>query len=129
MRQQRGLGGSLINVTPKIIARRAELETQAEQLATTIAAATAATANPFSSKIEVAVEHGWSISDSAFRRSRDPPLARVCELSGARNMSRRGPWTESRVGFDMDGIEFKVGYDVGATVISSQGVYLNPGAA
>lgn len=37
-------------------------------------------------------------------------------------------FTESRVGFDIDGVETKARVDIGAGVIDFRGAYKNPGA-
>jgi len=41
---------------------------------------------------------------------------------------QEGPYTETRNGFDVDGVEVKIRHDFGCGVIDFRGAYLNDGA-
>lgn len=125
MRSQKGLDGvTPINATPKFLLVSATKETQAEQVLASIYAATVATANPFSGRLELLVEprlsgNGWYLfSDPATL-----PILEYCYLSGA-----PGPQIESRPGWDVLGMEFRVVLDFGCGAVDWRGAYRNPGA-
>ncbi|MGI0149485.1 MAG: hypothetical protein ACREDF_08150, partial [Thermoplasmata archaeon] len=39
-----------------------------------------------------------------------------------------GPRVDSRVGFDVDGLEIKISHDIAAKVVDFRGLWKNPGA-
>jgi hypothetical protein len=51
------------------------------------------------------------------------------ELDGSRPMGGTGPSIETRMGFDVEGIELKCRYDVGAGAVDFRGSYRNAGQA
>ena len=128
MRLQKGYGGSTpINATPRFLLVPAALETSAEQLLTTIYAATTATANPFSNRLELVVDPRLdAYSTTAWYLAADPTVVDGIEYSYLE--SDRGPVVETRAGFDVDGVEVKCRLDFGAGFLDHRGLYKNAGA-
>lgn len=110
MRRQTGLGGGmLIDVTPRFVLVPPELETTAEKLLAQIAATKTSDANPFSN-LTLLVEPRLT-DDEQFYIVADP--ATVDGLEYAYLEGAPGPQLETKVGFDVDGILFKVRLDFG----------------
>ncbi|MEC9343248.1 MAG: prohead protease/major capsid protein fusion protein [Pseudomonadota bacterium] len=124
MRRQTGLSGRPINATPAYIVVPAELETSAEAIVAEIAATTISEVNPFSKKLQVLTEARLA-SATRWYLFADPAVLPTLEysyLSGS-----EGPMTESRTGWEIDGLEFKVRLDFGAGAIDHRGAYMNEG--
>jgi Mu-like prophage major head subunit gpT len=123
MRHQTGKGGGLISVTPSILVVPAELETTGEQLITQIRPVTLDAVNPFSKLTRLVVE------------PRLPPLAwylvaspgEIDGLEYAYLASSPGPQLQSRLGFEVDGLETRVRLDFGCGFVDWRGWYYNPG--
>jgi hypothetical protein len=129
MRQQTGPGGKVIQVEPKHLVVGPEIETLAEQVLTTVAAATQSDANPFAGRLTLLVEP--RLTGTTFYLFSAPsvnPVLEYAELNGSRPMSGPGPRVASREGWRIQGIEFLVSYDVGTGVIGHRGVVRSPGA-
>jgi Mu-like prophage major head subunit gpT/Caudovirus prohead serine protease len=125
MRSQKGLDGvTPVAVVPKYLLVSPTKETSAESVLASLAAATVATVNPFSGRLELLVEprlsgNGWSVwADPAAM-----PVLEYAYLSSA-----QGPQMASREGWDTLGMEFRVVLDFGAGVIDYRGAYRNAGA-
>lgn len=122
MRAQTGASGQLLRIAPRHLVVGPELETSAEKLMATIAAPTTLDTQPI--KLAIAVEpritgKGWYVAA-------DPAV--VDGLTFAHLDSEPGPQLEHRVGFDVDGMEFKVRLDFGCAFLDHRGWYRNPGA-
>lgn len=128
MRSQKGVDATtLIDVQPAYLIVPAALETTAQKYLAALQPAQASNVNPFSNALQLIVEPRLDAS-SAIRwyLAADPGLSPAFEyayLNGA-----EGPMTETRVGFEVDGLEFKVRIDFGAAAIDWRGIYKNPGA-
>lgn len=125
MRQQVDANGDLVSIVPKYLIVPAALETAAEQLLATITATTANDVNPFGGKLELIVEPRLK-SATAWYLSADPqqfPSLEYAHLEG-----EEAPRLDQRVGFDVDGMEFKVALDFGAAIVDFRGLFKNPGA-
>ena len=110
MRKMKGLGGLLIDVTPRYVLVPPELETLAEQVLTEIAAAKTEDVNPFG-KLSLLVEPRLTVANRWYVVA-DPASAEGLEyayLEGA-----PGPQIETRAGFDVDGVQTRVRLDFGA---------------
>lgn len=123
MRAQVGLAGELISATPRYLVVGPALETAAEQLLASIAAAKVSDVNPFSSKLELVVEArlpglAWYLAASPS----EVDGLEYCYLEG-----EEGPQIESRAGFDVDGLEVKVRLDFAAAFVDHRGWVKNPG--
>jgi HK97 family phage prohead protease len=110
MRKMKGLGGLLIDVTPRYVLVPPELETVAEQVLTEIAAAKTEDVNPFG-KLSLLVEPRLTVANRWYVVA-DPANAEGLEyayLEGA-----PGPQIETRAGFEVDGVQTRVRLDFGA---------------
>ncbi|GGE04763.1 phage prohead protease, HK97 family [Gemmobacter megaterium] len=110
MRKMRGLGGMLIDVTPRFVVVPPELETVAEKVLTEIAATRTDDVNPFG-KLTLLVEPRLT-DDEQWYVVADPASAQGLEyayLEGA-----PGPQIETRAGFEVDGVQIRVRLDFGA---------------
>lgn len=110
MRKQKAIGGLLIDVSPKFVLVPAELETLMQQALAEVQAVATAEVNPFSN-LTLLVEPRLT-SATQFYVVADP--ARVDGLEFAYLEGAPGPQIESRVGFEIDGLEIKVRLDFGA---------------
>lgn len=124
MRRQKGPMGRPISVTPKFLIVAPEQETNAERMLAPIAPATTDDANPFSGRLTLIVEPRLT-SASAWYVVADP--AEIDGLEYAYLESAPGPQIETRNGFDVDGVEFRVRMDFGAGFVDWRGWYRNPG--
>ncbi len=125
MRTQTGTDGvTPISATPKFLVVAPDLETTAEQVLATIAAATPAGVNPFSGQLTPLVEPrlpvgGWYV----FADSSVLPVIEYAHLTSA-----PGPQISSRQGWEVLATEFRVVLDFGAGILDHRGAYRNPGA-
>lgn len=124
LRTQKGLAGEPIAVAPKFLVVPAALETKAEQVLATIAAATPSDVNPFSGRLTLVVEPRL-VDPKAWYLSADPASAPSIEYSYLAGSI--GPQLDTRVGFDVDGVETKVRLDLGAGFLDHRGIVKNPG--
>jgi len=128
MRLQKNLEGRVINVVPKFLIVPAALETTAEQLLASINATTVDDVNPFSGKLTLLVDPRLDAASSIrWYLAGDP--GRYDGLEIAHLAGSEGPMTETNVGFDVDGVEFKVRLDFGCGFTDYRSFYANPGAA
>lgn len=125
-RKQTDLRGQLIGVSPRYLVVPSELETEAEIVLTAIAAASSADVNPFAGKLTLIVEPRLT-DPAAWYLAAEP--AAVDGLEYALLEGYDEPFTETRTGFDVDGIEFKVRHDFGAGWVDHRGWYKNNGVA
>lgn len=124
MRDQKGLADEPINVVPKWLLVSSAKETLAEQVLATLAAATISEVNPFSGKLQLAVEP--RLSGNPWYVFADPAQAPVLEY--AYLSSAPGPQVAMREGWDVLGAEFRVFEDFGCGVVDWRGAYRNAGA-
>lgn len=130
MRTQKGLSGKTINVIPKFIIVPAALETYTEQVLFTDIGydptAGEGLVNPFFKKFELIVEPYLDNSSAkiwyliADNRSCD--TVELCFLNG-----QQAPYLESKEGFEVDGITYKIRHEFGVKAIDYRGLYMNPG--
>lgn len=123
LRKQLGQAGRFINVTPRYLLVPPELETVAEQLVADVQARTTADVNPFN-PLEVAVEPRLT-DDEAYYLMADP--ATVDGLEYAYLEGAPGPQVESRIGFEVEGVEIKCRLDFGAGWVDWRGAVKNAG--
>jgi hypothetical protein len=128
MRLQKNLDDRVINVVPKFLIVPAALETAAEQLLASINATTVDDVNPFTGKLTLLVDPRLDAASSIrWYLAGDP--GRYDGLEIAHLAGSEGPLTETNVGFDVDGVEFKVRLDFGCGFTDYRSFYANPGAA
>jgi HK97 family phage prohead protease len=123
MRQQTEPGGQLIDATPKFLIVPSALETLAEKTITAIQARAVADVNVFAF-LSLVVEP--RLSGTAWYLASDP--ASIEGLEYAYLEGEQGPQTFSEVGFDIDGLRFKIRLDFGGGWVDFRGFYRNPGA-
>jgi len=124
MRKQTGLSGDMIDVTPRYLVVPPDLETTAEKLLSTVQAAKTDDVNPFA-RLTLIVEPRLT-SETRWYVAADP--ATVDGLEYAYLEGAPGPQTETRQGFEVDGVEVKVRLDFGAGFVDWRGFYRNDGA-
>ena len=126
MRLQVGLGGRLLNLSPSYIWVPAALETAAEQLVTAVQPNDQSKTNPFASggrtPLQIIVEPRLD-ADSTAHWYASALLSAIDMFEIARLEGEAGPMVESRVGFDVDGMEIKIRHDVGVKAIDHRGLY------
>ena len=126
MRAQRGLDGQIyVNAVPAFILTGIARETSAEKLIATITPATVATTNVFSGRLANVVDPRITGSPEAWYLVADP--ATIDGLEYAWLEGSEGPQVESRAGFDVDGVEFKLRVDFGCGWLDYRGWVKNLG--
>jgi phage head maturation protease len=141
MAQQTGLDGkTVLNIVPATLIVPVALETEAEQLLrSTYYPQSASAAAPDSMRrlriiSEPRLDNGISNpsigpvvagSATAFYLAASPTQVDVVELAYLEGS--QGVYTETRQGFDVDGLEVKVRLDVGAKTIDHRGLQKNAG--
>lgn len=126
MRSQKGLDGvTPVGVKPKYLVVGPALETQAEQiLATLAAAAKIEDQNVFSGSLQLIVEP--RLTGNEWYIFGDKSLSPVLEIASL--ASAPGPQISQREGWETLGREFRVVHDLGVGVLDHRGVYRNAGA-
>lgn len=135
--QQTGLDGkTVLNLAPTYIIAPGTLVLNAEQLLGQIYAAKTDDAVPDSmKKLQLISDPRLDLgiarlsiagSASAWYMAASPSQIDMIELAYLEG--NQGVYTETRQGFDIDGVEIKVRLDVGAKVIDHRGFYKVPGA-
>lgn len=122
MRRQTTPLGVLINATPRFLLVGPELETIAEQILTQINATKTEDVNPFGN-LSLIVEP--RLNGTEWYLAADPTTIDGLEyayLEGA-----PGPQVETRTGFEVDGVQFKVRLDFGAGWLDFRGWQKNEG--
>ena len=124
MRKQTGLSGDLIDVTSRYVLVPPALETTAEKVLSAVQATKTDDTNPFSAP-SLVVEPRLT-SATAWYVAADPAVIDGLEyayLEGA-----PGPQIETKVGFEVDGVQMKVRLDFGCGWLDHRGWYKNAGA-
>lgn len=125
MRTQKGMDGKTpIRVTPKFLLVGPELETDAEVILTSIAATNVSDVNPHSGKLTLLVEP--RITGDDWFVFADP--SNLAALEYAYLSSAQGPQIQSREGWDVLGMEFRVTLDFGCGPVDYRAAYRNAGA-
>jgi phage major head subunit gpT-like protein len=127
MRKQKDRDGTtILNIVPKFLVIGPDLETATDQLLTQIQATQVGNAVPaFIRSLTVVVDP--RITDYSWYLLADPNRAAVLQHAYLRG--QRGIYTDTRVGFEVDGVEYKGRLDFSAKARGFQGAYRNPGAA
>lgn len=130
MRNQKNLVGEPLYIVPKFLLVGPALETQAEQLLTQIAATQVDQVNVFAGKLQLLISP--RITDRRWYLIGPPstlPALVFVELSGVRPLSGPSLQLATRVGFDVDGVEYRATLDAGAGAVHPQAIFFNPGVA
>jgi hypothetical protein len=110
MPKRRGGGGVMVGALPRYWLVPSEFEAKALQAVATVQAADAANTNVLAGKLEVIVEPRLESTTTSYL------VAAPAAMDGAIQASlagQPGPHTESRWGFEVDAIEFKIRLDLG----------------
>ncbi|PTD20429.1 hypothetical protein CV103_11365 [Sphingomonas fennica] len=116
-------GATLANIVPKYLLVGPAKETEAEQVLASITADAPSAVNPFSGKLELVVDP--RLAGNSWRLFADPAINPVLEYGNLEGQD--GLFTDARVGFDVDGVEFKARTDLGAGAVDFRGTLLNQG--
>lgn len=126
LRLQTGLDGDPLGLPPRYLVVPAALEAVALQLARDLTTAGKVTdINPFGGSLEVLVEPRLDATSATawYLVSDQSPALEVAYLAG-----EEGPQTETRVGFEVDGMEFKCRMDFAASFVDHRGWIKSAGA-
>lgn len=129
MRRQTGIDGvSLMNLEPKTLIVSATKETLADQFVSqNLLASQSSNVNPFAGKLTVVAEPRLDVnSTTAWYLAASPDQIDIVVLATLEGES--GPRVDSRIGFDVDGVEIKISHDIAAKVVDFRGLWKNPGA-
>lgn len=127
MRVQKSLDGTtVLNIVPKYLATPAALETLAATFLTQVTPNIPSSVNPFAGLLAPLVEprlDANSVTAWYLFAGAGVDVIEYAYLEG-----EEGPAIDTRLGFDIDGMEIKCRLDFDAKVIDWRGVYKNPGA-
>jgi hypothetical protein len=129
MRNQTGLdAATYLNIVPAFLIVPPAIETVADQfVSVNLLASAAGSVNPFAGRLQVISEPRLEVSDAdAWFLAATPDQVDIIQYGSLEG--EEGPMVESRVGFDIDGIEIKCRHDFAAKVIDHRGLYKNAGA-
>lgn len=131
MRKQKGLDGkTYLNITPRFLLVPEDLETTVDKLLMTFAATTYSNNIPgFIKSLVPIVEPRLSAVGSGlyWYLAADPAAVdtvEYCYLEG-----EEGPVMDQRLGFEVDGVQFKIRHDFAAAAIDFRGLYRSNGVA
>lgn len=128
MRRQKGITGeATLNITPKYLVVPPELEMTAYQIVNSTAAVdgvNSGVANPYKGRFIVVADAELTYPDAWYlvADATQHDTIEVTYLNGVET-----PRLETRQGFDVDGIEYKVAFDCGVSALDFRGLYKNAG--
>nr|DAJ22778.1 MAG TPA: major capsid protein [Caudoviricetes sp.] len=128
MRRQKGITGeATLNITPKYLVVPPELEVTAYQIVNSTAAVdgvNSGVVNPYKGRFVVVADAELTNPDAWYlvADATQHDTIEVTYLNGVET-----PRLETRQGFDVDGIEYKVAFDCGVSALDFRGVYKNAG--
>lgn len=133
MRKQKGMAqgsaaGRVLNLRPQFLIVPAALETIAQQFTSrAYVPEQSSNINPFDSALQVIVEPRLDdASATAWYLAAAPSMidtVEYCYLEGS-----QGVYTETEMGFDVDGVRIKARHDFAAKALDYRGLYKNVGA-
>jgi len=128
MRAQTDLSGDLIDIMPAYLVVPTALEQIARQYMSAAFTPTAQTSiNPWQSSMEIISEPRLDTdSATAWYVFADPSVAPVVIVAGL--AGNEGVYSESKYGFEVDGVQFKARIDFGTAAVDYRGAVKNPGA-
>lgn len=128
MRRQKGITDEAnLNITPKYLVVPPELEVTAYQIVNSTAAidgTNSGVVNPYKGRF-VVVSDAELTDPTAWYLVADASQHDTIEVTYLNGVET--PRLETRQGFDVDGIEYKVAFDVGVDTIDFRGLYKNAG--
>lgn len=128
MRRQKGItGDATLNITPKYLVVPPELEMTAYQIVNSTAAVdgvNSGVVNPYKGRFVVVADAELTDPDAWYlvADASQHDTIEVTYLNGVET-----PRLETRQGFDVDGIEYKVAFDCGVSALDFRGIFKNAG--
>lgn len=128
MRRQKGItGDATLNITPKYLVVPPELEMTAYQIVNSTAAVdgvNSGVVNPYKGRFVVVADAELTDPDAWYlvADASQHDTIEVTSLNGVET-----PRLETRQGFDVDGIEYKVAFDCGVSALDFRGIFKNAG--
>lgn len=128
MRRQKGItGDATLNITPKYLVVPPELEMTAYQIVNSTAAVdgvNSGVVNPYKGRFAVVADAELTDPDAWYlvADATQHDTIEVTYLNGVEI-----PRLETRQGFEVDGIEYKVAFDCGVSALDFRGLYKNAG--
>ena len=128
MRRQKGItGDATLNITPKYLVVPPELEMTAYQIVNSTAAVdgvNSGVVNPYKGRFVVVADAELTDPDAWYlvADASQHDTIEVTYLNGVET-----PRLETRQGFEVDGIEYKVAFDCGVSALDFRGVFKNAG--
>ena len=128
MRRQKGITGeATLNITPKYLVVPPELEVTAYQIVNSTAAVdgvNSGVVNPYKGRFIVVADAELTDPDAWYlvADATQHDTIEVTYLNGVET-----PRLETRQGFDVDGIEYKIAFDCGVSALDFRGLYKNAG--
>lgn len=128
MRRQKGITGeATLNITPKYLVVPPELEVTAYQIVNSTAAVdgvNSGVVNPYKGRFIVVADAELTDPDAWYlvADASQHDTIEVTYLNGVET-----PRLETRQGFEVDGIEYKVAFDCGVSALDFRGLYKNAG--
>jgi hypothetical protein len=129
MRKQTGIDAvTLMNLEPKVLIVPVAKETIADQFVSqNLLASSSSSVNPFAGKLSVIAEPRLDVNSAvSWYLAASPDQIDIIVLVFLEGEA--GPRVDTRIGFDVDGVEIKISHDVAAKVVDFRGLYKNPGA-
>lgn len=126
MRKQTGLKGRVLNIAPSFLIVGPDKEVEANKYTSaSFVAAKASDINPnFNTSLEVVVDA--RISGNAWHLAAEPAMVDTIEYAYLEG--EEGLFTETRQGFEVDGVQIKARHVFAAKAIDHRGIVRNPGA-
>lgn len=123
-------GGKTASIQPRYLLAPATKGQLAEQYTSSnYVAATSATINPMAGRLTPIIEPRLDgTSTTAWYLFGDPNSPNATTIIYAYLEGQEGPYTETRNGFDVDGVEVKIRHDFGAGAVDFRGAVKNAGA-
>ncbi len=130
MRTQKGIRNeAILNIAPKYLIVPAEQETAASQYIASVAdpeAKHSGVTNVFRNSMDIIVDAELDqYSEYAWYLAADPNIADTIEVTYLRGQEE--PTLETDIPFDRLGLDFRIYFDYGVTVLDSRGLVMNPG--
>lgn len=127
MGKQVGIGGEVLNLAPKfiIVARKDSLRTR--KLLTAVQSTTTSEVNPYAGSFQPIVESRLNRTSGATPWFMAADSNQVDTIEYAYLDGDDGVFLDERVGFDVDGIEYKARLDFAVKAIDFRGLYMDPG--
>jgi hypothetical protein len=126
LRMQTSLDGAYLNLSGRFLLVPTALETKADQFVSVIQAQAPGSVNPFQGKLQVIAEPRLDAnSATAWYLAASPDQVDMIEIAYLEG--EEGPQVESRIGWDVDGVEVKCRLDFGTKVVDWRGFHKDPG--